>query len=514
MKSASSLWSELDGDATQLLDRIERYAQLTIPTLHTPENYLQHDYELNLDYQSVGAQCVNHLTNKMMLALFAPSRPFFRLDPSDEVLAEAGEGGFSEQDVQEILAIGERKAVKTLDGLALRPKLYQQIQHLIVTGNVLTIYDRKNKGVRVVGVKYWRCRRNAEGKVQTLVMRECLKYDELSENVREYMVLIGRMRSTDDRRPVHHYRVLERLPSGRIALTQWVDDVKLPAADFDGEWSEADCPYRVSTWNLADDADYGTGLVENYSGAFEAISALSKARIQAAILASEFRWLANPGGMTRPEDFKNSDNGDVLPGVEGDLFLVQAAAEVANAIEVQTKVIADYVNQVGRAFLLSSAVTRDAERVTAEEIRMVAQELETGLGGAYSRIAIDVQEPLAYFLLSMVDIKVSGKGIRPVVVTGLDALSRNGDLENLKLFLQDVAELNNLPPHVLASMDTDAIIKDMAAARGLSSSKYVLSKKKQEANQQAAMQQQIDAQAQVDTNAAEAQAMAQQGPQQ
>lgn len=508
--TASALWTRLSGDAEHLLDRIERYAQLTIPTLYTPEDWVNTDFEMNLDYQSVGASAVNFLTNKMMLALFAPSRPFFRMDPSEKVLADAARSDIGEEKVQEILSIGERKAVRAMDALAIRPKLFHQIKLLIVTGNCLTIYDRTNKTVRVVSVKYWRVKRDAEGRVQCLVMRERLKRDELSQQAQDALRAVGQM-AQDDQREVDHYRVITRLPSGRYHLEQWVDDTKLAYEQFGGEWPEKNCPYRVSTWDLADDADYGTGLVENYSGAFEALSVLSKARIEAAVLASEFRWLANPGGMTRPDDFKNSANGECLPGVEGDLFLVQAASEVAQAITVQTAVIGEYINQIGRAFLMSSAVTRDAERVTAEEIRMVAQELETGLGGAYSRIAIDVQEPLAYFLLEMVDLKIKGEDIKPVIVTGLDALSRNGDLENLKLFLMDVAELQSLPPTVLAKMDVDKIVTDMATARGLPSSKYVKSDAVVQQEQKQALQQSVAAQAAVDTNAAQANAAAQQG---
>ena len=37
-----------------------------------------------------------------------------------------------------------------------------------------------------------------------------------------------------------------------------------------------------------------------------------------------------------------------------------------------------------RLLLLNSSVQRNAERVTAEEVRYMAQELETALGGVYS----------------------------------------------------------------------------------------------------------------------------------
>ena len=59
--------------------------------------------------------------------------------------------------------------------------------------------------------------------------------------------------------------------------------------------------------------------------------------------------------------------------------------------------------RLGAAFLLNTAVTRDAERVTAQEIRMQAQELESSLGGVYSRLANELQLPLAKRLLQEID---------------------------------------------------------------------------------------------------------------
>lgn len=52
------------------------------------------------------------------------------------------------------------------------------------------------------------------------------------------------------------------------------------------------------------------------------------------------------------------------------------------------------------AFLLNSAVQRQGERVTAEEIRYVAGELEDTLGGVYSILAQELQLPLAKRLLN------------------------------------------------------------------------------------------------------------------
>jgi ribosome-binding protein aMBF1 (putative translation factor) len=59
---------------------------------------------------------------------------------------------------------------------------------------------------------------------------------------------------------------------------------------------------------------------------------------------------------------------------------------------------ADNTNQqtmqrLARAFLVTSAVVRQAERVTAEEVHKVAQELEEVLGAVYSEQVVTFQMP-------------------------------------------------------------------------------------------------------------------------
>jgi hypothetical protein len=130
-------------------------------------------------------------------------------------------------------------------------------------------------------------------------------------------------------------------------------------------------------------------------------------------------------------------------------------------------VIKEYVNRLGRGFIMTSAVTRDAERVTAEEIRLLAGELENGLGGGYSRLAVDLQRPLGLFLMALNKFRVKDKEIELTVVTGLDALSRNGDLENLRGWLDDIMKLNAAGPEITRPLNLTALYRDLASPRGI-----------------------------------------------
>lgn len=471
--SAAAVYMKLDGLRAEKLTTAEECAALTIPKLFPLSGETPDTGTNNQDYQSFGAQCVNHLATKLMLTLFSPSRPFIRLDPSDELRAQAQSAGIDETQLTDVLRQGELKAVKTLDGLALRPKLFEIIKHLIVVGDVLEVLDDDENTIRVMTMRSYVVKRDIAGRVHTLCIKECVSFDELELEVQQEIGETNKGRYADDSM-VDFYILVQRQPDGKYATSQWVNEHRL-GPKFDGKFTEDKLPYRVLTWDLADKDNYGTGLCEDYLGDLSALSLMSESLVNAAILAGEYRWLANPGGMTRPEDFNASKNGECLPGSEGDLTMVNAAAQVAGAMQVQQSVAQDYIGRIGRGFLMSSAVTRNAERVTAEEIRMQAQELETGLGGAYSRLAVDLQKPLALFLLALAGLAIKGKSIVPVIVTGLDALSRNGDLENLKNFLNDLGKLGLLPDPLLRRLKLDAIITDLGTGWGVQAGKYVKS---------------------------------------
>jgi len=147
------------------------------------------------------------------------------------------------------------------------------------------------------------------------------------------------------------------------------------------------------------------------------------------------------------------------------------------------------------AFLLNSSVQRSAERVTAEEVRFMAQELETALGGVYSILSQEFQLPLINILLeSLVKQgkmpRLPKESIRPTVVTGIEALGRGQDLNKLATFLQ---YLQPLGQEVIASeLNISDYIDRLAASLGIDTSGLIKSieQKQQEQMQAQQMQQQ------------------------
>lgn len=457
LDSASRCWTHLHGIKQPAMHRYERYAQLTIPKICLPDGYLPESTDETHDYQSIGAQGVNHLTNKAMLALFAPSRPFFRLQAGKKTQNELAAAGTTDDDLAPVLAKTEREAVKLLDSRGQRPKLYTCLRHLIIVGNVLLVLGKDE--LRVMGIRYFCVKRDSLGRVYTLIIKECLRFDELEQNVK---AVLPNKYQPDTK--VDHYKLIQRNADGDYEMTQWVDENKLPTA-FDGKWPEDKLPYRVLTWDLADESDYGTGLVEEYAGDLEALSTLSESVVDGAVLGCELRYLVNPTGPTDADDFANSVSGDAIAGKKEDIDTVQGTTSAA--IQVADAVLQRYEKRVSMGFLMQSGVTRDAERVTAEEIRLTAQQLETSFGGVYSTLALSIQKPIATWLLDANDTSVEGTDINIAIVTGLDALSRNGDLENLRQALSDLANATALPEPLLARIKFDRLAQFVGDGRGV-----------------------------------------------
>ncbi len=395
--------------------------------------------------------------------------------------------GASPQDIANKLSEGEQKAIRMMDKLPLRPKLYDVLKHLPVVGNCLLILDDKLQSARVLGIKNYVVQRGVDGKVLEIIIKEKVNKVNLDPKVR---MVLGAKLNVDADGCVDFYRWIKlRDDAKSYDMTQWVCSEKLPQ-EFNGKWPCESMPYRALTWDLAAGDHYGTGLVEDYAGDFEALSAMSRATVEAAILASEFRWLVNPNGMTRPEEFEQSANGAALPGVAGDITLIQSGKQAD--LQTNLQIAQMYVQRIGAGFLLQSAITRDAERVTAEEIRANAEELESALGGAYSRIAVDLQNPFARFLLKLAKLEI-GSDLEPTIVTGLAALSRSGDRDNLVQFLSDCAMVAQLQQTGLADrLKVGAIFAAFAAARGLDGNAYVLSDQEYQQVQQQQQQAQVE----------------------
>lgn len=485
MSSASTRWSELERDIGGLLSRCRTYARLTLPYICPEDGYSSGTQELQYDWQSLGAQGVNNLSNKLMVTMFPPGRAFFKADIPDpqekqKILSLLQ---MESPQLDEILAVGEKRATQAFEGVpGARANLLQLLKHLIITGNCAM--DLSDDGLLVHGLQNYRVKRDIKQQACEIMVRTPTTFGALTDDVAMHLTPVE---------PDHQVTMYQwYVRSGKHwTLDTYVDHVKLPKK-YSGRYSLAKMPVRVLTWELPSRCDYGIGYVEQLCGDLATLSTLSQAEVDMAIQAAQFRWLVNPSGQTRPEDFEQSPNGAAIPGINGDVAMVSASR--ASDLQHINISISNRVQSLSRAFLLGSAITRQAERVTAEEIRMQMDELETALGGTYSRLGQELQTVVADWALKLGDVDFGGSQIKPVIVTGLEGLSRSREVDNLRLFVQDVVQLGGLPPEIRARLKEDNVIAGFAAGRGLPSADYVASQDEYQATMDAEQQRQIELQ--------------------
>jgi hypothetical protein len=260
-----------------------------------------------------------------------------------------------------------------------------------------------------------------------------------------------------------------RRHEGKFYVFQAVNTIPLP---YDGNaYSPKVLPWVPLTWNLPRGCDWGIGMVEDSAGDFHALSVLSEAIVLGAAIAADIKFLVDPTGNTDVNALNKAASGSFVPGRKDDISAL--SLDKAQDWNMVLQVLSSYEKRIGLTFLLGSAVTRDAERVTAEEIRHQANELETSLGGQYSRFGVELQLPLAYITLAETEFDISGGDkVEPMIITGLDALSRNSDMEALMLYFQDLAITAQLPEQVQEYLKVRELMQVFGAARGVDYEKF------------------------------------------
>jgi len=438
-----------------LIERAEQYAGWTLPVTF-PIDELSNNEELQNDYQSVGAHAVTNLANKIMIALFQPSRPFFKMTLNDKQKQELEEEAALDQaEIEKVLAYSEREAMRELERVRARVTLTNIITQLIITGNSLMYLGKDS--IQEYTLRDYVVKRDLEGEVVKIIFRDAKQVMGLTEEQQ----LLAKEHNYKESDTVTLFTCVQRVGK-RYIVWQELEDLCY-CHERIGQYSLKDCPWVPLTWNLARKQDYGTGLVENHAGDFHSLSTVSEAILDYVTLLTDVKTLVNPAGQTDVKVITEAPSGSYVPGVEEDLF-VHTPNIAGNTIFLREE-FAAIEKRIGVAFLVNSAVTRDAERVTAEEIRMQANELESSLGGVYSRLATELQVPLARYLLKSVD--KTFKDVEPTIVTGLESLSRNSELDRLRSFFIDLNALAEVPEEVAIRIDYEKLISVLGARHGV-----------------------------------------------
>jgi hypothetical protein len=481
MESAKSLWLHLEAGKMSYVNRARECAALTLPFAYPPAGSGSVT-ALPTPYNSLGSRGVNNLAAKLLLSLLPPNTPFFRFTMSREAIRQA--------DSQEMLSEldyafseMEREIMDEIEGMQTRPVMYEAMRHLLIAGNGLLELNTDGKW-RFRGLENYSVERDASDNVIHIVTKETASVKALPPDIRALAV----EQYGDSQREVDVYTAVCRREKG---FETWQEVLGMEVPGSRRTYSTDDLPYILLRWNRVANEDYGRGLVEEYLGDLISLEALTRSIVEASLAASRILFLVNPNGLTAARTLQDAPNGAIREGNPEDVGVLQV--EKYNDFRVALETMNGIKERLGQAFLLNTSVQRGGERVTATEIRAMIAELESSLGGVFATLSEELSQPLVTLVMNQMlrkkRVRRLPKGVvRPIIVTGLDALGRGQDLQKLDIFLAGIRDA--LGPQVVAQyLDVQGYLVRRASSLGLDLNGLVKSQEQMQAEAQQAQQQ-------------------------
>lgn len=470
---------------TPYVDRAYDYAKVTLPYIiyDTKDNA---STEVQLSYNSVGAEYVNHLANRYMQELFPAARSFFKLQMEESsIVTQEAQTGNSKAEQEKLLVAGEREARWKFEQRHSRTAILDGLKHCIVTGNACVYYPPKNKGrVQTYALDEYVLKRGTDGQLLELITEDkkaVLALDvEMRAKVIATMNLAEDADLTEETASLFTYVKIDPENPKRYIVAQAIEGVPVP--DSKGSYPADLLPWMPIVWNRTRREMYGRGLVEDYYGAFYAMSVLTEAIVTGGAMMTDFKFLVKPGSILDVVEMNAAASGTYHYGEPDDVKAIETGK--VNDFRFIFELINWYKQVLGKAFLSLSSQMRDAERVTAEENRLRAQELETAHGGVFSNFSLTLQRPTASLLLRDLDLDLKGSDIDPVIVTGLDAMGRTADNEKMLYLFNDLAALQNVPEPFQARMKPSDLMTVMANGRDVEETKFIMTEEEFQAEQQ------------------------------
>jgi hypothetical protein len=420
------------------------------------------------------------------MALLPPNAPFFRLVIDryelDKAKAEMGEeqGEQLRTDLEKALSEVERAVSQEVEVEAFRVGVFEALKNLLITGNTL-LYLPDEGGMRVFRPDRYVVKRDPMGNVTHIAVKETVAPMMLPEEVRQEVY----KESKDNTCDLYTSIVRE---DNKFYVQQDVKGIVIESSK--GSYSIDKSPWIPLRYTRIDGEDYGRGIVEEYIGDLKSLESLTQAIVEGSAAAAKVLFMVNPNGTTRARTLAEAANGAIVQGSDGDVSVLQL--NKFNDFRVAQQVMAQIQDRLSHAFLLNSNVVRDAERVTAEEIRMLSQELEAALGGLYSILSQEFQLPLVSRLMDRMGRKdrlpkLPKDIVKPTIVTGVEALGRGNDLNRLDMFLAGASQVVG-PQAIAEYVNVSDYFKRRATALGIETEGLIKTEEEiQQAMQQAQM---------------------------
>ncbi len=493
--TAAGRYRQLATEREPFLRRARRLASLTLTSLFREVGsggYTDHAVPWN----SFGAYAANNLSNKIILSLFPAGVPWMRLRQSRQSLADLAslppeQAGVLRAEIASALSIVERDFTEEVEVDGDRFRLFSAVKHLLVGGNHCLKFLESG---RVAGIPLDRyvTLRAPDGTLTEFVVATTMDFERLPEDVQE----IAEDFNKRGRKPDQPADLVTVYTHGYYDNGQWVvyDEVEgKQVPDSRATYTDEFLPFMFLRWVGLEGEHYGRSYCEDYEADLQTVDGMTQVVSEGSAAAALFIRLVSPNGVTNKRALEQAQNGAIITGEEKDVATLRAekGTDFNGALMVEERALA----RLSRAFLLNSAVQRSGERVTAEEIRFLARELEDQLGGAYSNQVVEFQQPYASRKWASLQrlkriTRIPNGAVNLVITTGAAALGRQAEIQLLDAFLLGGAQIiQSIGPNII---DENVYMKRRAAALGVDIEGLVLTPEQRAAREEEMMQAQLN----------------------
>jgi hypothetical protein len=485
----SERYLELAPDRDAFLRRARAFAALTVPSVTPPEGHTK-ELILPQPYQSLGARGAKNLAAKLLLSFLPPGGSGFRLTVPPRLLVESGELS-PPPDIKRGLALTETLINEKIGVLRWRRPTFVSLLHLIVAGNIAE-YIQPDGRIKQFRLDQYVVQRDWDNTLLEVVACEQLSRRNLPA---EYQGIVPE--SKDGSETCRLYTRFVKDNDG-YRFQQDIDDITVkPEARYNGL-----LPINALGWDFVPGEHYSRSHVEDLYADLVSYDEFSKNMNEGGALAARHLTFVRPnaaGGNLRKR-IAEARSGDVLSGNPDDVATHQF--ENTNGLQVVASQIERLERSLSASFLLTSNLRRDAERVTAYELRMLVQELEAALGGTYALLADEYHawriQKLRLQMESRQELPPLNDSVSLSITTGLEALGKDETVNRVRSGLDLVAAAGQFAEDVSRRVKWSNVIGEGFNALGFADAV----KSEDEVNQELEAQRQAEIEAQIVSAAA------------
>lgn len=505
-KTLASEYDKMKVHRETWLEAAKEAAKYSIPAIMPSETELsksRNKTTLKSPNQSIVADGINNLASKVTLTMLPPNQTFYRFKMDESVikanakLSLEDEADF-EQDVNKGLAKIESILLDYMENTSDRVCLGEAMKHLYITGNVLMVYD-KDLGLKYYPLSRYVVKRDYYGHIQKVITEESIGFVDLPDYIQK-QILDKTEGNEEDKLKKLEEKEFVLYTAFKKCRTKWKVYQEVEGFTLDksaGQYPLDVCPIIPLRYVRVDGEDYGRGLIEEYFGDISYLDTICLAIKQAALAGAKLIMLVKPSAQTSIKKLASAENGDFVAGNPDDVAPLQAN----KYYDMQTaQAEADKIEKrLNRVFIMKAAIQRDAERVTAEEIRQMAADLEEALGNHYSLMAKEFQlayVKLVYFHLrkkksNLLPNLINNKDIKLTITTGLEALGKTSDLNKLMTFFEACAKIAQFVQPLGNQIDISKILNRVAISMNLDISDCYYSEEEKQLITNQTMQQEL-----------------------